>query len=131
MNAIANILEPLLRPLLAVLDRTGLFQTLRFEPRYRIAAALATLVLIAYVSSLLLSKFQRRVDKLRRVRILGRIVAFGFAIFLTWSVFGDTKFVLERAGGASDVLRSNAGFFLILAFALFLEVRFARWTPHR
>ncbi len=107
-----------------------MFQTLRFAPLYRVVAALAALVLVAYVTSLVFAPLQRRVNALRDVRVLGRIVAIGLAAWLTWGALGDASFVLRR-GGAQAVIRTNLDFLLILALAVFLEVRFSRWSPRR
>jgi hypothetical protein len=130
-HAIASAVEQVVRPLLNLLDRSGLFQTLRFAPLYRLVAALSALVLIAYVGALATRALTRRVDHLRGVRVVGRLVSLGLAVLLTAAVFSDASFVLARSGDGPAVVRSNLGFFLILALVLFLEIRFARWNGPR
>ena len=126
-NTLADLLERIIRPLLEVLDRSGLFQTLRFTPLYRTIAALAALILIAYASALVFGGLTKRVETLRGVRVFGRLVSIGMAAMLTIAVFDDASFVLERGGDGPAVLRSNLGFLLILGLVLFMEIRFARW----
>ena len=123
MDWLANLLEIVIQPLLLLLDRSGLFQTLRFSPIYRLIAALSAIVLSAYVISLLTRPIDRGFKATQRFRVVGRLFAVILAAIITREIFSDTAFVLERAGPASAVLRSNLGFLLVLGLIVFLEIR--------
>ena len=126
MAILTRLLESLVRPLLELLDLSGLFQTARFTPLYGFVAAVAAVVLVAYVTALVFAPLDKRVDGLRRIRGVGRLVSIGLAAYITYGIFANVGFILERGGGASGVVRSNLGFLLTLALVVFLEVRLMR-----
>ena len=108
-----------------MLDKSGLFQTVRFAPLYKYIAALAAVMLTSYVLSMVLAPLDETIRGMRSMRILGRCAAVGLAAYITYSALGSTTFVLEQGGTSSEVLRSNLGFLLTLAVILFLEIRLA------
>jgi hypothetical protein len=126
VDKLTHLLEWILEPLLTALDRTGLFHTARFAPLYRYAAAVSAVVLSGYVLSLLLTPVEKRLHGLRRVRIIGRVVAIGVAAAITYGIFGDAHFILARDGTSAAVVRTNLGFLLTLGLLVFLEVRLSR-----
>ena len=126
MQQLADLVETVVRPVLLLLDRSGLFQTLRFSPVYKLVASLSAVVLSSYVLALLTRPVDRGVKAARKFRILGRVVTVILAALITREIFSSTAFILDRAGSSSDILRSNLGFLMVLALVLFLEIRLLR-----
>lgn len=126
MEKLAAILERFMHPLLYWFDRTGVLGGFRFGPLSRMIAAIAAVIIVAYIGELLSRPLSRDVSRLRKVRFAGRVVTFCIAMMMTSNILREADFIAGRGGLASRSLGANFAYFLILCLVLFLEIRLFR-----
>lgn len=126
MHRLADLLEPVIRPLLELLDRSGLFQTFPFSPLDRLVAALAAVVLIGYVISLVSNPLDRGLRALEGGHIIGRPAGIIVTGLITCKILSDRAFTLDRASSGFSVPPSNLGFIQALTLVFFPETRVLR-----